>query len=236
MATTCSIPYSNASSRVEGDGSAFTPVDYKHGRPRETDDGLQLWPADRVQLAIQGLVLRENGYICDEGIVYYAAPRQRVRVEFDEALVRETEETIRRERALAADGNIPEPLADSPKCPGCSLVGICLPDETNSLTAARDEAPVQLALFGGLDEGARKPVSREVRQLLAPRQDRRLLFLNSQGMRVGKSGEVLQVRDKDQLVRRTFSCGGSSSGWPIRSGSRGHSHAGWWRARSGISA
>ena len=28
---------------------------------------------------------------------------------------------------------MPAPLVDSPKCPRCSLVGICLPDETNWL-------------------------------------------------------------------------------------------------------
>src|SRR5690242_8729604 len=43
---------------VEVAGGTVTPVDYKHGRPRETGDALELWPADGVQLAIQGLVLR----------------------------------------------------------------------------------------------------------------------------------------------------------------------------------
>src|SRR5579863_9557735 len=49
---------------IEGEGGVVTPVDYKHGRPRDTKDGLELWPTDRVQLAVQGLVLRENGYAC----------------------------------------------------------------------------------------------------------------------------------------------------------------------------
>ena len=34
-------------------------------------------------------------------------------------------------RLVAAGGRIPPPLEDSPKCPRCSLVGICLPDEVN---------------------------------------------------------------------------------------------------------
>jgi len=186
---------------VEGAEGVVTPVDYKHGRPRESDTGIQLWPADRVQLAIQGLALRENGYRCDEGIVYYAATRQRVRVAFDDALMRETEDTIGRAWALAAGGDIPAPLADSPKCPGCSLVGICLPDETNSLIAAPGEGPVQLALFAEVGLSLRKPVAREVRQLVTPRHELRPLYLNTQGVRVGKSGEVLQVRDKEQLVQ-----------------------------------
>ena len=65
---------------VEAEGGIVTPVDYKHGRPREGPDGLELWPADRAQLAVQGIVLRENGYDCREGIVYYRKTGQRVRV------------------------------------------------------------------------------------------------------------------------------------------------------------
>src|SRR5579872_1968046 len=74
---------------VENDGNAVAPVDYKHGKPREVAGALELWPSDRVQIAIQALVLRENGYTCDEGIVFYRATRQRVRVALDAALVRE---------------------------------------------------------------------------------------------------------------------------------------------------
>ncbi|HWB97541.1 MAG TPA: CRISPR-associated protein Cas4, partial [Bryobacteraceae bacterium] len=79
---------------VEGGGDAVTPVDYKHGRPREGAAGLELWPADQAQLAVQGIVLRENGYRCEEGIVYYRKTGQRVRVAFDEALIASTEDLI----------------------------------------------------------------------------------------------------------------------------------------------
>ena len=43
-------------------------MDYKHGAPREGKDGLEMWPADRVQIALQAIVLRENGYECDESL------------------------------------------------------------------------------------------------------------------------------------------------------------------------
>jgi CRISPR-associated protein Cas1 len=192
---------------VEGVDGVVTPVDYKHGHPREAKEGgLELWPTDRVQLAVQGLVLRENGYRCEEGIVYYAETRQRVRATFDQALVRETEETIAQAWALARSGRIPPPLVDSPKCPGCSLVGICLPDETNSLRRSMSlpEAAVQLDLLtvNGDNIPPAKLVSREIRQLVTPRDDLRTLYLNLQGLRVGKSGEVLQVREKDELKQQ----------------------------------
>ena len=41
--------------------------------------------------------------------------------------------------------------------------------------------------------------SAEVRQLVSARDDLRPLYLNSQGFRVGKSGEVIQVKDGDTL-------------------------------------
>jgi CRISPR-associated protein Cas1 len=186
---------------IEVKHGTVTPVDYKHGDPRETDKGVELWPTDRIQLAVQGLILRENGYRCEEGLVYYFKTKQRVRVAFDDVLMAQTEHFIGEARGLAASGMIPPPLADSPKCPGCSLVGICLPDETHGLAVARKRARMtQLSLFpGDGDSDSGDDTEQPVRLLMAPRDDLRPAYLNTQGMRVGKSGEVLQVREKDAL-------------------------------------
>jgi CRISPR-associated protein Cas1 len=185
---------------VELEGDTATPVDYKHGRPREDKDGgLELWPADRAQLGVQAIVLRENGYRCAEGVAYYRKTGQRVRVAFDNATITETEALIRGAWDTAAGGVIPEPLEDSPKCGGCSLAGICLPDETR--VAGIEEAvedPLQMPLF---DQTPRKPQKREVRALLTPRSEQRPLYLNTAGLRVGKNGAVLQVKDKDTVVQ-----------------------------------
>src|SRR5437763_1519356 len=183
---------------VEMSEGIVTPVDYKHGRPRQKEDGIELWPTDRVQLAIQGLVLRENGYQCEEGIVYYKKTRQRVRVAFDEALMLETERAILTAWELARTGQLPPPLVDSPKCPGCSMVGICLPDETNSLRLGMQPA-VQMGLFSSENGVPKKPPARAVRQMVTPRDDMLPLYTNTQGVRVGKSEEVLQIREKDSL-------------------------------------
>jgi CRISPR-associated protein Cas1 len=183
---------------VEVAGGVVTPVDYKHGRPRAGGDGLELWPSDRAQLAVQGIVLRENGYRCEEGIAYYRKTGQRVRVTIDDALIAETEHLILEAWGAAEGGEIPLPLVDSPKCPGCSLVGICLPDETWRAGAVELEDPQQLALF---DLPRRKPAKREVRPMMTPRSELRPLYLNSQGVKLGKSGAVLQVKDKEKLVQ-----------------------------------
>ncbi len=77
---------------IEAQDGLVTPVDYKRGSPREdrATDELSAWDADRAQICVQALVLRDNGYRCEEGIVYYSATKQRVRVAINESLVAET--------------------------------------------------------------------------------------------------------------------------------------------------
>lgn len=179
------------------DGHA-RPIDYKRGRPAETDDGLGLWPADRVQIVLQAIVLREGGYRCEEGIVYYRATNQRVRVPITDDLIQEAEAAVANAWKTARQRIIPAPLVDSPKCPGCSLNAICLPDETNALGDGDEEDDRQLSLFTARAL-PRKPPRRELRRLIVPREDRKPVYLNTQGLRVGKSGDVLQVREKDAL-------------------------------------
>jgi len=192
---------------VEAEGTAATPVDYKHGAPREGKDGIEMWPADRIQIALQAIVLRENGYECAEAVVFYQKTRQRVRVVVDSPLIAEAEEAVARAWDLATHGDIPPPLVDSPKCPGCSLNTICLPDETNRLIQIDLSGAVQLGLFDdSLDVPQRKPpasegIQTQIRQLMTPRDDLKPLYVNTQGFKVGKSGEVLQVKDKEKTVQ-----------------------------------
>jgi CRISPR-associated protein Cas1 len=192
---------------VEGEGGVVTPVDYKRGAPRHGETGLEVWPTDRAQLAVQAIVLRENGYRCEEGLVYSLATRQRVRVPITEELVAETLALADQARALAAAGQIPPPLVDSPKCPRCSLVGICLPDETNFTgrleLVDEDAAPQgrQLSLFPELEAPPDAASAPPVRRLVPARDDLRPLYLNTQGLRVGISGGVLQVKEKDKLLQ-----------------------------------
>ena len=190
---------------IEGEGGTVVPVDYKKGSPREGDDGPEAWPADRTQLCAQALILRDNGYRCDEAVAYYHATRQRVRVAVDDALVAETLAALEGARALAIRGEIPPPLVDSPKCPRCSLVGICLPDETALCESLPKFVPTpQLSLFDDGGDGA-LPASRSngepLRRLVPARDDLRPLYITGHGLIIGKSGEVLQIRERDKRVQ-----------------------------------
>ena len=70
---------------TDGGGDLFAalnvcPVDYKAGAPKEGEDANELWDTDKMQLGLQALILRDNGYTCREGVIYYHATKQRVRL------------------------------------------------------------------------------------------------------------------------------------------------------------
>ena len=157
-------------------------------------------------MCAQALILRDNGYRCDEAVLYYDATRQRVRLSIDDALVSETRDALEAARALAEKGAIPPPLVDSPKCPRCSLVGICLPDETAWWSRLPSEEPqIQLALFDDNDIQAARPSppgEDAVRRLVPARDDLRPLNVTGHGLLIGKSGEVLQIRERDKSVQQ----------------------------------
>ncbi len=199
---------------VETDGNMATPVDYKRGSPRKLDDGtLGAWDPERVQLCVQAMVLRENGYQCDEGILFFWTTRQRVRVPIDAELIALTTAAVEGARQLMDAGQMPPPLVDSPKCPQCSLVPICLPDETTACQTreAAGRAPGQQGLLfdmgpfygGSLVESELKSPDQvaDIRQLVTVRDERKPVYLNTQGYFVGKSGQVLQVKEKGKKVQ-----------------------------------
>ena len=108
------------------------PVDYKAGAPREGEEANELWDTDKMQLGLQALILRDNGYACNEGVIYYRANKQRVRLPITAELENWILQNIAEARRVVT-GSIPAPLVHSPKCARCSLAPVCLPDETRML-------------------------------------------------------------------------------------------------------
>jgi CRISP-associated protein Cas1 len=115
---------------IEGTGNRVTPVEYKRGSPKRGSDGMPTaWDPERVQLCLQALILRENGFECNQGVLYFAETRQRITIVIDEALIELTKSSVASAKLLTEQSSPPPPLVDIPKCPRCSLVAICLPDE-----------------------------------------------------------------------------------------------------------
>lgn len=151
------------------------PVETKRGKVPDNPE--RSWEPERVQLMAQGLLLREQGYHSDHGVLYFAGSRTRVDVPYTPELETRTRELIALTHSAASSTLLPPPLEDSPKCRGCSLAGICLPDETHALqTAPLDpEAPT-------------------IRRLYPARDDATPLYVQEQGAYVGKKGASLIVR------------------------------------------
>jgi len=161
---------------IESSEGSVLPVEVKRGRPPLHGP---VWQNELVQLCSIGLILRDNGYECNEGVIYYSEVRQRVTVEFDEKLMSAALDLVEKLKVVAAAPEAPPPLVDSPKCPRCSLVGICLPDETNLHTGRTVSEPRRLT---PRDSAARP------------------LYVTEQGMKVGISeGRAVVSRKGEQV-------------------------------------
>lgn len=112
-------------------------------------------------------------------MLYFVESRERVRIAFDEELRALTHNAIDGVRLIAAGGTIPPPLQDSPKCPRCSLVSICLPDEVNFLS--REQTPP--------------------RPLFVARDDALPVYVQARGGKVAKKGETLEISIDDKVVQ-----------------------------------
>lgn len=99
------------------------PVEYKKGKRRRFDN-------DDVQLCAQGLCLEEM-FACEipVGYVFHATSHRRREVIFDWRLREQTLQIIEAVRLMIATGIVP-PAELKPRCDGCSLRGICMPELT----------------------------------------------------------------------------------------------------------
>lgn len=159
------------------------PVETKRGRVPNNEQ--RSYEPERVQLMAQGLLLREYGYQCDHGVLYFAGSRTRVDVPFTGDLEFRTLQLASHARLAALETTMPPPLDDSPKCWGCSLAGVCLPDETQALAVPE-----------------RRPDPMDVRRLFPARDDALPLYVQEQGAVVGKTAQSLIVRKSGQMIGR----------------------------------
>ena len=161
---------------AEFEGRRAVPVDYKRGKRPHVEHGA--YQPERVQLCVQALLLEEHGYEAPEGVLYFVASRERVKVVFDDELRAATRQAAAGLRLIATGAQMPPPLENSPKCPRCSLAGICLPDEVHYLRT-QQTPPRPLAVGGAT---------------ALP------MYVQARGAKVAKKGDVLEVSVDDEKV------------------------------------
>lgn len=123
------------------------PVEYKRGKPKPDD-------SDRVQLCAQALCLEEMlGVHVPAGAIFYGRPRRRADVMFDQDLRGTTERAAGRLHALIGSGLTPI-ASRAPKCDGCSLLDLCMPDSLGPRRSASRYVDRALEAAGEVDEQA----------------------------------------------------------------------------------
>ncbi len=176
---------------AEINGDQAVPIEYRKGRarrvssdPAQEDDEAdepslpeaEPWPTDRIQVGLQSVLLEDACYRVEDAVLYYAEEKRRLPLRVDDALKSEALKALESARDCAK-GTRPLPLVNDPRCPGCSLLAICLPDEVN---------------FGRSGESS----SEEPRKLWPPRDDGIQVVAQTEGSRIGVSGLSLKVTDK----------------------------------------
>ena len=120
---------------VEERAGMVIPVEYKHGKQGN-------WLNEHIQLCAQALCLEERqpdkppiAY----GYIYYVASRRRMQVPFTAQLRARTKAAIAQAFRVAALETPPPPLSGklAARCPPCSLLPLCLPEEVRLLQLIR---------------------------------------------------------------------------------------------------
>ncbi len=116
---------------IEERAGVLVPVEYKHGQQGQ-------WLNDHIQLCAQALCLEERQpgkAPIAHGYIYYVGSRRRVRVDFTQQLRARTKAAIARALKVAALATPPPPLSGdlAVRCPNCSLLPLCLPEEVRLL-------------------------------------------------------------------------------------------------------
>ena len=176
-------------------GDEAIPIEYKKGRPRrrvrdEIDEAGQSissndcepWPTDRVQVGLQALLLQEAGYRVRRARFWYASTRQKLEIVVDNSLLQEARDCLAAAKSCAESGTRPLPLVNDPRCQGCSLQPLCLPDEVNLERQSDPQAAP--------------------RRLWPPHQDGLQLVAMTTGSKIGVRQNALRVTDKDgELIK-----------------------------------
>lgn len=122
---------------IEERAGLVIPVEYKHGHQGN-------WLNEHIQLCAQALCLEERllGKLpIAYGYIYYVASRRRVKVPFTPQLRARTKAAIAQAFQVAARQTPPPPLSGNlaARCPPCSLLPLCLPEEVRQLQAHKKQ-------------------------------------------------------------------------------------------------
>lgn len=107
-----------------------TPVEYKHGSPKEND-------CDALQLCAQAMCLEEMlGCTVKEGCLFYGETNHRMKIKLDDEL-REKVKTMLLEMHTLYQRRYTPKVQPTKSCKACSLAELCMPKLCKNKSAAR---------------------------------------------------------------------------------------------------
>ncbi len=168
------------------------PYEHKRGKAaRSFDKKAETWASDRLQIIAYCLLVEEkHGKTILEGRVRYHADNVTVRVPIDEQARADFAAHLTRAKELQTSIERPPVAANERLCVKCSLAPICLPEESRlaeKLIQSDENLPEEktLQLFPAID-------------------DRQILHILTNGAKVGRKGDQLEVWSPDTEEKQVY--------------------------------
>lgn len=184
------------------------PYEHKRGRAARSATGeAEAWWSDKLQVFAYAALIEEHlgraGQAITEGRIRYHADNVMVRVVIDDDAWRLLAEAVARARELQATVVRPAVTANERLCAKCSLAPVCLPEEArlgDGVTGRRGEETARGSdgvRARAIVASPRPPVapspSHKAVRLFPADDDRQSLHVVTQGARVGRKGDRIEV-------------------------------------------
>lgn len=115
--------------------------------------------------------------VVQTGLVHYTDQEKTIHIDFDNALIARTYDSLFELRKTLMASKTPPPTSDENRCTQCPYAEICMPDEI---------AFMSTAVSGNLATDEDAVDNAEVRRLVPARDDRIPLYVQTQGAVVSK--------------------------------------------------
>lgn len=167
--------------------ASIIPYEHKRGRSARSADGkAQVWASDRLQIIAYSLLVEEQaGKTISEGRVRYHADNVTVRVPIDEKAREDFQNALNRAKFLQASVERPPVTSNERLCVKCSLAPVCLPEEAR-LAESLNET-----------KGDEPQLENQPLRLFPANDDRQILHVLTNGAKVGRKGDQLEVWSPD---------------------------------------
>lgn len=183
------------------------PYEHKRGKAaRSIDKKAETWASDRLQIIAYCLLVEENsGKTILEGRVRYHADNATVRVPIDEQARTDFATHLERAKDLQTSIERPPVAANERLCVKCSLAPICLPEEARlAERIIKEEKGREGEKEIDISQSAIPNQQSQILQLFPAVDDRQILHILTNGAKVGRKGDQLEVWSPETEEKQVY--------------------------------